>query len=153
MSASDIATIGGAVMLLTQIIKRASPVNGLGVYIAALLSVVAVALWVVSAPVFPPSRTDAWSIFAGWVAVFATAMGLYQGASLVTGPPSSASGESNVLAGETPPSDPPAPEAPPASVPRGAVLTEPVVEVPAPRKRAGATAPAWPRAGQEPGGD
>jgi len=88
MDATAVATIGGVVMVLTQIFKRALPGDwdAWGPHIAAILALGGVALWVYSAPTFPPQRTDTWAIFAGWVSVFATAVGLYQSAKMVTAP-------------------------------------------------------------------
>lgn len=88
MDATAVATIGGVVMVLTQIVKRALPGDwdAWGPHIAAVLALLGVCIWVYSAPTFPPQRTDTWAIFAGWVSVFATAVGLYQSAKMVTAP-------------------------------------------------------------------
>jgi hypothetical protein len=86
MDAAAVATIGSVVMVLVQIVKRATPdrYSACGVQICAALSIVGVLLWVVSAPVFPPARTDLFTLFAGWISVFATATGLYKSAQMAT---------------------------------------------------------------------
>ncbi len=84
MSQEDIVAIGAAVTAVTQIIKRSLPGDGQGPAIVALLSFVAVVIWILSAPVFPPDRTQLWSLFTGWIAVWVAASGIYSGAQLVT---------------------------------------------------------------------
>lgn len=86
MDAQAVATIGASVAILTQIIKRSVPgdIDAHGPLIAAVLALLGVALWVYSAPVFPPARTDAWTIGAGWVSVFASAVGVYESVKMVT---------------------------------------------------------------------
>lgn len=77
MTAAEVATIGATVMVLVQILKKAIPGEGYGVYIAGGVSLVSVLLYVASGSVWPPDRTDIWATFAGFVAVFATAAGLH----------------------------------------------------------------------------
>lgn len=77
MTAAEVATIGAVVLTLTQILKKALPGEGYGIYIAGGVSLIAVLLFVASGSVWPPDRTDIWSTFAGFVAVFATAAGLH----------------------------------------------------------------------------
>lgn len=84
MGPEDIVTIGATVTLLTQIVKRAMPKDGNGPLIVALLSLIATVMWIVSAPVFPPDRTHIWTLFTGWASIWATASGIYSGASIVT---------------------------------------------------------------------
>ena len=88
MDAAAVATIGALVTTLTQIVKRSLPGDWdpYGPLIAAVLSILGVSLWVYSAPTFPPQRTDVWAIGAGWVAVFATAVGIYQSVKMATAP-------------------------------------------------------------------
>ncbi len=77
--------IGVAIMLMTEIAKTLMPVEHakkLGPYLALVFSFLATLLWVLSAPVFPPSRLDIWSLFMGWLHVFATSVGVYHGAKL-----------------------------------------------------------------------
>jgi hypothetical protein len=86
MDATAVATIGALVTTLSQIVKRSIPGNAdaYGPLIAAVLSAGGVALWVYSAPTFPPERTDVWAIGAGWVAVFAASVGIYESVKMAT---------------------------------------------------------------------
>lgn len=86
MDAAAVATIGALVTTLSQIVKRSLPGNwdAYGPLIAAFLSLVGVALWVYSAPTFPPARTDIWAIGAGWVAVFSSSVGIYESVKMAT---------------------------------------------------------------------
>lgn len=84
MDSEAIVTIGATVTLLTQVVKRSLPADGAGPHVVALLSFVAVVLWVISAPVFPPDRTAIWTIFTGWVSIWGTAIGVYHGAKIAT---------------------------------------------------------------------
>jgi hypothetical protein len=84
MGPEDIVTIGATVSLLTQVVKRSIPKDGQGPHIVALLSFVAVMMWVASSPLFPPDRTMLWSVFTGWVSIWATASGIYHGANVAT---------------------------------------------------------------------
>jgi hypothetical protein len=84
MSAAEIAAIGAVVMTLTQILKRAVPGEGYGIYLAGGTSLVCVLVYVASAAEFPPNRTDLWTLFSGWVTVFATAAGLHSVANVPT---------------------------------------------------------------------
>lgn len=86
MDAAAVATIGALVTTLTQITKRSLPgdFDCWGPLIAATYSLLGVLLWVVSAPSFPPLRTDIWAIGAGWVSVFSTAVGIFQTVKMVT---------------------------------------------------------------------
>ena len=84
MGPEDIVTIGATVTLLTQVVKRSLPTDAAGPHVVALLSFVAVVMWVLSAPVFPPDRTAIWTIFTGWVSIWATASGIYHGAKIAT---------------------------------------------------------------------
>lgn len=77
MTAYEVAAIGAVVMTLSQIIKRALPGEGYGIYIAGGISLICVLAYVASAAQFPPNRTDIWALFSGWVTVFATASGLH----------------------------------------------------------------------------
>lgn len=77
MTAYEVATIGATVMVLVQILKRALPGEGYGIYIAGAVSLVCVVIYIASAAQFPPARTDIWALFTGWVSVFATASGLH----------------------------------------------------------------------------
>lgn len=86
MDASAVATIGVLVTLLTTVIKRSVPgdIDCYGLLIAATVSALGVGLWVVSAPLFPPPRTDYWAIGAGYVSVLSTAVGVYEMGKVVT---------------------------------------------------------------------
>lgn len=84
MTPEDIVSIGATVTLVTQIAKRGLPKDGSGPILVALFSFVAVVLWLISGPVFPPDRTMIWSVFTGWVSIWATASGIYSGAGIVT---------------------------------------------------------------------
>lgn len=77
MDAQAVATVGAVVTVLTQVLKKALPGERLGPYVAGAVSFVCVLLWVVSDASWPPKQTDIWSIFSGWVAVFATSAGIY----------------------------------------------------------------------------
>lgn len=132
IDAAAVAAIGATVTVLTQVVKRTLPGNWevYGPIIAAGFSLAGVALWVLSAPTFPPARTDIWVIVSGWVAVFATSAGLYESVKMATHveavPPTLED-----VAEPHEHLDPPAPEAPTAApTPRPAVLTEPVVTIP-----------------------
>lgn len=77
--------IGTAVMLLVEISKTLmTPYHAkrLGPYLALAFSFAATLVYVISAPVFPPMRTDLWAIFMGWLMVLATSVGVYHGAKL-----------------------------------------------------------------------
>jgi hypothetical protein len=134
MDAAAVAAIGAMVSTLTQVTKRSLPGDWdrFGPLIAALISAAGVALWVYSAPTFPPARTDVWTIGAGWVAVFSSAVGIYEVVKMAT----------NIVART--PDRSPLPDPPPARrrrrtvpAPPEAVLTAPVVSTPQPRRRAG----------------
>lgn len=86
MDAAAVATIGALVTALCQVVKRTAPgnIDAYGPLIAAVLSAVGVTLWVVSAPTFPPARTDIWTIGVGWVAVFTSAVGIYETVKMAT---------------------------------------------------------------------
>lgn len=84
MGPEDIVTIGATVTLLTQVVKRSLPTDTAGPHVVAILSFVAVMMWVLSAPEWPPNRTALWPIFTGWVSIWATASGIYHGAQIVT---------------------------------------------------------------------
>jgi uncharacterized membrane protein len=86
MDAAAVATIGALVTALCQVVKRTVPgnIDAYGPLIAAVLAAIGVTLWVVSAPVFPPARTDIWTIGAGWVAVFTSSVGIYETVKMVT---------------------------------------------------------------------
>ena len=77
MNASEVATVGAMVTVLTQILKRALPGEGYSVYIAGAASLLVVGVWVVSGSQWPPARVDLWALFSGWLAVFATAAGIH----------------------------------------------------------------------------
>jgi hypothetical protein len=152
MDAAAVATIGALTTTLCQIIKRSLPGDWdkYGPLFAAEISLAGVVLWVYSAPVFPPARTDVWTLAAGWVAVFATSAGIYETAKMATHkaaiPPTREDVAEPHEHLDTPAPEaqpelpdrgyrpPPAPEASAASAPRGAVLTEPVVATPVPRR-------------------
>jgi len=81
MDAASVATVSAVVVMLTQVVKHGFPIRWrkrMSVYISMSLSLAGVALWIVSEPYFPPPRTAAFEIFAGWVAVFAASTGIYQ---------------------------------------------------------------------------
>lgn len=84
ITSEDAIAIAATVTILTQIIKRILPSDGGGPYIAGILSFIAVILWVISAPVFPPERTQIYSIFANWVSVYATSVGIYATSTMAT---------------------------------------------------------------------
>lgn len=77
--------IGAAVMLLVQVSKTMMPkemAKSAAPYLALVFSLLATVVYVISMPMFPPSRLDIWALFMGWLMVFATATGVYQGAKL-----------------------------------------------------------------------
>lgn len=86
MDAQAIVTIGAVVTAATQIVKRAVPgdVDQYGVLVAGLISLAGVLLWVYSSPIFPPDRTQYFEIGSGWIAVFSTAVGIYETVKLAT---------------------------------------------------------------------
>lgn len=92
VDASAVATISALTVALTQIIKRSLPgdLDAYGPLIAMAVSVAGVILWLFAAPNWPPVRTDAWTIGAGWVAVYTSAVGVYHTVKMVT-----ATGQSN----------------------------------------------------------
>lgn len=77
MTAAEVATISVVVTAIVQVLKKALPGSGYGIYLAAIVSLVAVAAWVASGVTWPPARTDLWAFFSGWASVFATAAGVY----------------------------------------------------------------------------
>ena len=77
MTAAEVATIGATVTVLVQILKKAIPGEGYGIYLAGGVSLAATLVYIASGTIWPPERTDIWSMFAGFVAVFATSAGLY----------------------------------------------------------------------------
>lgn len=79
MDATAVVTVSMAVVLITEILKTRWPTKGM--LIAAITSVLGVALYLWSAPIFPPARTQAWDIFVGLISVFGAATGLYNLAS------------------------------------------------------------------------
>lgn len=77
--------IGAAVTLMVEIAKTLMPpshAKKLGPYLALAFSLMATVVYVVSAPTFPPLRTDIWSLFLGWLEVLAVSVGVYHGAKL-----------------------------------------------------------------------
>ena len=84
ITSEDAIAIAATVTVLTQIIKRVLPSDGGGPYITGILSLIAVALWVISSPVFPPDRTQIYSVFANWVNVYASAVGIYATSTMAT---------------------------------------------------------------------
>lgn len=84
MQHEDTIAIAATVTLLTQVIKREMPGDGYGPLIVTLLSLVAIGLWLVSGPIFPPDRTQIWTIFTGWAVIWSEAIGLYHGTSIAT---------------------------------------------------------------------
>lgn len=109
VDAAAVTTIAALVTALCQVVKRSVPGN-LDLYgplIAAILAAFGVALWVISAPVFPPARTDWWAIGAGWVAVFTSAVGIYESVKMVTATPALRFRGRRVVAPEPPPATDP----------------------------------------------
>lgn len=84
MQHEDTIVIAATVTLLTQVIKRELPGNGYGPLVVTLLSLLAIGLWIVSGPIFPPDRTQIWTIFTGWAVIWSEAIGLYHGTSIAT---------------------------------------------------------------------
>lgn len=84
MSHEDTIAISATVTLLTQVVKRVLPDDDHGPLIVTMLSLLAIVLWVVSGPIFPPDRTHIWTIFTGWAVIWAEAIGLYHGARVAT---------------------------------------------------------------------
>ena len=155
MAAVTVA-VGGLVLALTQSTKRFTP-EGWGPLIAAIWTTLAMFVWAFSQPDWPPVRTATFELLAVWVAVYTSALGLYSAAmvpsnsrqQIGTGGGNPDRGNTPVGEAKPPPlpesspelpdrgyRPPPAPEAPPVvPTPRGAVLTEPVVQTPARRPR------------------
>ena len=75
MSAADIVTISAAVVALTQIIKWMIRRDGWGAFVVLLVSILGVAVWAFSRGRI--GRADAWTYFAGWIAVATSAAGVY----------------------------------------------------------------------------
>jgi hypothetical protein len=92
MNATKLVTVGTAVTLLTQVVKRAGGRRAKGPYVAPLLAVVCVGVWYLSLGEFA-WPTVAWPVLSDWIAVTATAMGLYSATQ-----PTAATAESTRLA-------------------------------------------------------
>lgn len=118
MDAAVVATIAATVTALTQVIKKSVPgdLHNWGPLIAAVLAALGVALWVISAPTFPPARTDVWAIASAWVAVFFAAVGAYETAKMVTATPSLRNRSRRVV--PVPPPPPATDDTPPLPVTR-----------------------------------
>jgi predicted membrane protein len=77
--------IGAAVTLLTEVFKTTLPTEqgkAAGPYISLVLSLIVTLIYVFSMPAFPPTRTDLWPLFMGWLTIYGTATGVYHGAKL-----------------------------------------------------------------------
>lgn len=71
--------VGGLVLTLTQTTKRWTP-EGWGPIIAAVWTTLALVVWLLSQPDWPPARSTYFDILAVWVSIYATALGLYSAA-------------------------------------------------------------------------
>lgn len=128
--------VGGLVMGITQVTKRWAP-EGWGPLIALIWTVIAMFVWLFSQPDWPPNRLQSFDVLTVGVTVWLNALGLYGAAALLGKGEPTRTGDGGIVPVSVAPTEPPAPEVKPV--------------VPAPPARIGATAPAWPRAGQVPG--
>jgi hypothetical protein len=81
-SAVNVA-VGGLVLALTQATKRWTP-EGWGPVIAAVWTTIAIAVYFLSQPDWPPPRGIYFDIMAVWVSVYTAALGLYSAATVTS---------------------------------------------------------------------
>jgi len=77
MDSSAVLIVTGAVVALTQFGKWSGIPDRLGPLVVIVLSLLGAALWRVSQPTWPPERTEAFELFAGWIQVVLSASGVY----------------------------------------------------------------------------
>lgn len=77
LSATEILTISGAVVLLTELIKFGGIPDKWGLLVAALTSVLGVAAYMASKPDLVLSRLVIWPLFTATVTTLATAAGVF----------------------------------------------------------------------------
>lgn len=101
MSAEAIVAISAAVVAFVQLVKWAGLKDHWGPLVVIAFSGVGVLIWLISQPAWPPSRTDTWNIFAGWIAVALSAAGVFgftragaMAVSRATAPPEGGAGDS-----------------------------------------------------------
>lgn len=75
MDAKAVIAISGAVVMLLQVLKAAGLAGRWALVVSALLSILGVYIWGYSAGAF--SRAATWDYFAGWIAVFSSAAGVF----------------------------------------------------------------------------
>lgn len=76
MDATAVISVSGAIVMLLQVLKSGGAVTGRwALTVAAVLSILGVVVWAYSVGNY--DRPQLWGYFAGWIAVFTSAAGVF----------------------------------------------------------------------------